>query len=34
VKLEASEIGVIFGNLDAVPGGDPNRKVILGNNPA
>ena len=34
VKLEAPEIGVIFGNLAAAPGGDPNRMVILWNNPA
>ncbi|MCP2138593.1 uncharacterized protein (DUF736 family) [Rhizobium sp. SLBN-94] len=34
VKLEAPEIGVIFGNLAPAPGGDANRKVILWNNPA
>ncbi|MBY5763434.1 DUF736 family protein [Rhizobium leguminosarum] len=34
VKLEAPEIGVIFGNLAQAPGGEPNRKVILWNNPA
>ncbi len=34
VKLEAPEIGVIFGNVAPAPGGDPNRKVILWNNPA
>ena len=34
VKLEAPEIGVIFGNLAPAPGGEPNRKVILWNNPA
>ncbi|MBY3203632.1 DUF736 family protein [Rhizobium laguerreae] len=33
VKLEAPEIGVIFGNLAPAPGGEPNRKVILWNNP-
>ncbi|TBZ04590.1 DUF736 domain-containing protein [Rhizobium leguminosarum] len=33
VKLEAPEIGVIFGNLAQAPGGEPNRKVILWNNP-
>ncbi|MFU0504858.1 DUF736 domain-containing protein [Pseudaminobacter sp. NGMCC 1.201702] len=33
VKLEAPEIGVIFGNLAPAPGGDENRKVILWNNP-
>jgi uncharacterized protein (DUF736 family) len=32
VKLEAPEIGVIFGNLAPAPGGEPNRKVILWNN--
>ncbi|TBZ27732.1 DUF736 domain-containing protein [Rhizobium leguminosarum] len=34
VKLEAPEIGVIFGNLAQAPGGEPNRKVILWNSPA
>jgi len=34
VKLEAPEIGVIFGNLAPAPGGDANRKLILWNNPA
>ncbi|MBY5460440.1 DUF736 family protein [Rhizobium leguminosarum] len=34
VKLEAPEIGVIFGNLAQAPGGEPNRKVILWNNPS
>ncbi|WP_105404753.1 DUF736 family protein [Neorhizobium sp. T7_12] len=34
VKLEAPEIGVIFGNLVPAPGGEANRKVILWNNPA
>lgn len=34
VKLEAPEIGVIFGNLAPAPGGEANRKVILWNNPA
>ncbi|MGO8082341.1 DUF736 family protein [Rhizobium leguminosarum] len=34
VKLEAPEIGVIFGNVAPAPGGEPNRKVILWNNPA
>jgi uncharacterized protein (DUF736 family) len=33
VKLEAPEIGVIFGNLAQAPGGDPSKKVILWNNP-
>ena len=33
VKLEAPEIGVIFGNLAPAPGGDENKKVILWNNP-
>jgi uncharacterized protein (DUF736 family) len=33
VKLEAPEIGVIFGNLAQAPGGDPTNKVILCNNP-
>jgi uncharacterized protein (DUF736 family) len=33
VKLEAPEIGVIFGNLAQAPGSDPNKKVILWNNP-
>ena len=33
VKLEAPEIGVIFGNLAPAPGGDPAKKVILWNNP-
>ena len=34
VKLEAPEIGVIFGNLAQAPGGDPFKKVILWNNPS
>jgi len=34
VKLEAPEIGVIFGNVAPAPGGEPNRKVILWNNPS
>ncbi len=34
VKIEAPEIGVIFGNLAPAPGGEANRKVILWNNPA
>ncbi|WP_421566375.1 DUF736 domain-containing protein [Ochrobactrum sp. EDr1-4] len=34
VKLEAPEIGVIFGNLAQAPGGDPSKKVILWNNPS
>lgn len=34
VKLEAPEIGVIFGNLAPAPGGEANRKVILWNDPA
>jgi uncharacterized protein (DUF736 family) len=33
VKLEAPEIGVIFGNVAPAPGGEENRKVILWNNP-
>ena len=33
VKLEAPEIGVIFGNVAHAPGGDPTKKVILWNNP-
>ncbi|ESY78525.1 hypothetical protein X739_31635 [Mesorhizobium sp. LNHC220B00] len=33
VKLEAPEIGVIFGNLAPAPGGEENKKVILWNNP-
>jgi uncharacterized protein (DUF736 family) len=33
VKLEAPEIGVIFGNLAPAPGGDETKKVILWNNP-
>lgn len=33
VKIEAPEIGVIFGNLASAPGGDENKKVILWNNP-
>jgi uncharacterized protein (DUF736 family) len=33
VKIEAPEIGVIFGNLAPAPGGDENKKVILWNNP-
>ncbi|WP_011578624.1 MULTISPECIES: DUF736 domain-containing protein [Chelativorans] len=33
VKLEAPEIGVIFGNLAPAPGGDESKKVILWNNP-
>lgn len=34
VKLEAPEIGVIFGNVAPAPGGDASRKVILWNDPA
>ncbi|OOG75084.1 DUF736 domain-containing protein [Sinorhizobium sp. A49] len=34
VKLEAPEIGVIFGNVAPAPGGETNRKVILWNDPA
>ncbi|MEJ5083758.1 DUF736 domain-containing protein [Ochrobactrum sp. MYb379] len=34
VKLEAPEIGVIFGNLAQAPGGDPSKKIILWNNPS
>lgn len=34
VKLEAPEIGVIFGNVAPAPGGEANRKVILWNDPA
>ena len=33
VKLEAPEIGVIFGNLAPAPGGEENKRVILWNNP-
>jgi uncharacterized protein (DUF736 family) len=33
VKLEAPEIGVIFGNVAPAPGGDDSRKVILWNDP-
>ncbi|OLP62669.1 hypothetical protein BJF93_07205 [Xaviernesmea oryzae] len=33
VKLEAPEIGVIYGNVASAPGGDPDRKVILWNSP-
>lgn len=33
VKLEAPEIGVIFGNVAPAPGGDPAKKVILWNKP-
>jgi len=33
VKLEAPEIGVIFGNVAPAPGGDESRKVILWNEP-
>ncbi len=33
VKLEAPEVGVIFGNLAPAPGGEGNKKVILWNNP-
>lgn len=33
VKIEAPEIGVIFGNLAPAPGGDETKKVILWNNP-
>jgi uncharacterized protein (DUF736 family) len=32
-KLEAPEIGVVFGNLAPAPGADENKKVILWNNP-
>ncbi|MET3793273.1 DUF736 domain-containing protein [Aquamicrobium terrae] len=32
-KLEAPEIGVVFGNLAPAPGGEENKKVILWNNP-
>ena len=32
-KLEAPEIGVVFGNLAPAPGSDENKKVILWNNP-
>ncbi|CAN7639078.1 DUF736 family protein [Ensifer adhaerens] len=34
VKLEAPEIGVIFGNVAPAPGGEANRKVIQWNDPA
>jgi uncharacterized protein (DUF736 family) len=33
-KLEAPEIGVIFGNVALAPGGGPGKKVILWNSPA
>ena len=33
VKLEAPEIGVIYGNVAPAPGGDPDSKVILWNAP-
>ena len=33
-KLEAPEIGVIFGNVAPAPGGEPGKKVILWNSPA
>lgn len=33
VKIEAPEIGVIFGNVAPAPGGEENRKVILWNDP-
>ncbi|KKX32966.1 DUF736 family protein [Rhizobium sp. LC145] len=33
VKLEAPEIGVIFGNVATAPGGDESKKVILWNDP-
>jgi len=33
VKLEAPEIGVIFGNVAPAPGGDESKKVILWNDP-
>lgn len=33
VKLEAPEIGVIFGNIAPPPGGYESKKVILWNNP-
>ncbi len=32
-KLEAPEIGVVFGNLAPAPGGEENKKVILWNDP-
>jgi uncharacterized protein (DUF736 family) len=33
VKIEAPEIGVVFGNIAPAPGGDPTRKVLLWNAP-
>ncbi|MCA1439384.1 DUF736 family protein [Ensifer sp. IC4062] len=33
IRLEAPEIGVIFGNVAPAPGGEENKKVILWNNP-
>jgi uncharacterized protein (DUF736 family) len=32
-KLEAPEIGVVYGNLAPAPGGEDNKKVILWNDP-
>lgn len=33
IRMEAPEIGVIFGNLAPAPGGEDNKKVLLWNNP-
>ena len=33
IRMEAPEIGVIFGNLAPAPGGEENKKVLLWNNP-
>ncbi|MGX5806033.1 DUF736 domain-containing protein [Bradyrhizobium sp. Arg314] len=33
IRLEAPEIGVIFGNVAPAPGGEENKRVILWNNP-
>lgn len=32
-KLEAKEIGIMYGNLAPAPGGDETKKVILWNDP-
>ncbi|WP_412065916.1 DUF736 domain-containing protein [Rhizobium sp. SYY.PMSO] len=33
IRLEAPEIGVIFGNLAPAPGGEDGKRVLLWNNP-
>ena len=33
IRMEAPEIGVIFGNLAPAPGGEDGKKVLLWNNP-